>query len=88
MNTEFTYLIFGIVVILIAVFFSTKMILSKISQRKDDDESLTKTDLKTLSDALKTDIAITLREPTSKMSEVITLLTKEGLDKEKLAKLR
>ena len=55
MNTEFTYLIFGIVVIFIAVIFSTKMILSKITQRKDDDESLTKTDLKTLSDALKTD---------------------------------
>ena len=78
MNTEFTYLIFGIVVILIAIIYYSKMILSKITQRKDDDESLTKTDLKILSDALKTDIAITLREPASKMSEVITLLNKGG----------
>ena len=80
MNTDFIYLIIGLAafLIIIAIVFYSEKILSKISQKEDDDDSLTKTNFMTLSDELKTDIGITLREPTSKMSEVITLLTKGG----------
>ena len=80
MNTDFIYLIIGLAafLIIIAIVFYSEKILSKISQKEDDDDSLTKTNFMTLSDQLKTDIGITLREPTSKMSEVITLLTKGG----------
>ena len=84
MSTDFIYLIIGVgaFAILIGVLnYYSKKIITEI-KTKENDDYLTKTEFddgtKVLSSQLQTAIDNTLREPASKMSEVITLLTKGG----------